>query len=343
MKAKPISIKDIAKAVKVSVTTVSFVLNGKAEEKRISKEVAQRVLDYAKKVNYTPNQVAKSLRTGKSNILVFMVEDISNPFFAKLARIIERLANDRGYNVIFCSNENKDSRTNTLINLFNDRKVDGYILIPSPGSKEKIRELQDRNIPVVLFDRYFSDLETDMVIVNNQESTYSATKELLENGFKDIGFVTIEVDQTQMQDRQRGYQNALIEADLKEKILYLPFDQGDEMELEQKMEVFLRNHPELDALLFATNYLTLHGLSMLREKFPDKVDTLGIYTFDDNKFFRIHSPSISAIAQPLEAIGQNLMDIMFSHLKDGPGKKPVQKIVLETELRPRESSRPRKS
>lgn len=341
MKVKPISIKDIAKAVNVSVTTVSFVLNGKAEEKRISKEVSKRVFAYAKKVNYTPNQVAKSLRTGKSNILVFMVEDISNSFFAKLARIIEKLAHNRGYNVIFCSNENKDSRTNALIDLFNDRKVDGYILIPSPGSKEKIRELRDRNIPVVLFDRYFPDLETDMVVVNNEESANTATNKLLKNGYKNIGYVTIEAIQTQMQDRQKGYQKALLEVGLQEKILSLPFDRGDENEIEGKMKEFLRTSPQLDALFFATNYLTLHGLSMLRDNFPQKLDSLGIYTFDDNKFFRIHSPSISAIAQPLEAIGQNLMDIMFTHLKDGPGKNPIQKIVLETELKPRESSRPR--
>lgn len=341
MKVKPISIKDIAKAVNVSVTTVSFVLNGKAEEKRISKEVTQRVLDYAMEVNYTPNQIAKSLRTGKSNILVFMVEDISNAFFAKLARIIERIATKKGYNVIFCSNENKDNRTIALIDLFKDRKVDGYILIPSPGSKEKIRELRENNIPVVLFDRYFPDLETDMVVVNNEDSTYTATKELIANGFSNIGFITIEATQTQMQDRQQGYSKALKEAGLQEQSLALAFDRGDDARIERKMEKFLLSNPQLDGLLFATNYLTLHGLSVLREKFPEKMDTLGIYTFDDNKFFNIHSPSISAIAQPLEAIGQNLMDIMFSLLKEDSEKKPVQQVVLETQLIPRESSRSR--
>ena len=106
MKPKRPSIKDIASKLNVSVTTVSFVLNGKAKEMRISDEVTQKILDYIEEVKYTPNSLAQSLRTGKSNIIVFMVEDISNPFFARLARIIEVIADQKGYKVIFCSNEN---------------------------------------------------------------------------------------------------------------------------------------------------------------------------------------------------------------------------------------------
>ena len=103
MKNKKISIKDIASELGVSVTTVSFVLNNKAEEKRISKEVTKKVLAYVEKVNYKPNSLAQSLRTGQSKILVFMVEDISNLFFAQLARLIEDLAYKKGYKVLFCS------------------------------------------------------------------------------------------------------------------------------------------------------------------------------------------------------------------------------------------------
>ncbi|MEE3147960.1 MAG: LacI family DNA-binding transcriptional regulator, partial [Bacteroidota bacterium] len=136
MKQKRPSIKDIAKALNVSITTISFVLNGKGEERKISKEVIKKIEDYVEEINYRPNQVAQSLRTGKSKILVFMVEDIGNRFFAKIARIIEDIAYEKGYKVLFCSNENNDKRSRELIRVFHERQVDGFLIIPSPGIKK---------------------------------------------------------------------------------------------------------------------------------------------------------------------------------------------------------------
>ena len=122
MEKKRPSLKDIAKRLDVSVTTVSFILNGKGKEKKISDEVINRVLAYVDEIKYRPNYVAKSLRTGKTKILVFMVEDIGNYFFARLARIIEDLAYEKDYKVIFCSNENKDQRSRELINIFYENR-----------------------------------------------------------------------------------------------------------------------------------------------------------------------------------------------------------------------------
>src|SRR5690606_8809136 len=217
------SLKDIAASLKVSVTTVSFVLNGKAREMGISEEVTRKILDHAAKINYTPNQLAQSLRTGKTNIIVFMVEDISNHFFAKLARIIEVIAYEKGYKVIFCSNENDDKKTVELIHLFRDRKVDGYIIIPSAGVKEETRLLRDSKIALVLFDRYFPDLDTNYVIIDNRNAAYKATRHVTENGFRNIGFVTIDVQQTQMQDRMKGYLEAMEEKGLEPHMLLLPY------------------------------------------------------------------------------------------------------------------------
>src|SRR5690606_32300930 len=120
---------------------------------------------------YTPNSLAQSLRTGKSNIIVFMVEDISNPFFARLARIIEVIADQKGYKVIFCSNENNDGKTKEILQVFKDRKVDGYIIIPSPGIEKYLKAMMEEEIPLVLFDRYFPNLKTNYVIVDNEEAT----------------------------------------------------------------------------------------------------------------------------------------------------------------------------
>src|SRR5689334_21841982 len=100
MKKKALGISDIAKELNVSITTVSFILNGKAREKRISDSLAEKVLKYVKKVDYSPNHLAKSLRTGKTNLIGLIVEDISNPFFANVARLIEENAYKKGFRII---------------------------------------------------------------------------------------------------------------------------------------------------------------------------------------------------------------------------------------------------
>src|SRR5688500_5299223 len=117
---KKTSIHDIAKQLKVSATTVSFVLNGKANEKRISEDVTRRVLDFVEVVGYKPNQVAKSLRTGKTNIIGMLVEDISDPFFSSISRGIESIAYNHKYKIFFASTENDTEKTKALIKVFRE-------------------------------------------------------------------------------------------------------------------------------------------------------------------------------------------------------------------------------
>lgn len=343
MKSKRPSIKDIAEKLKVSVTTVSFVLNGKGKEKKISDEVIKKILKYVKEVNYRPNQVAQSLRTGKSKVLVFMVEDISNYFFSKIARIIEDIAYKKDYKVLFCSNENNDERSRELINLFYERQVDGYIIIPSPGIKDEVEMLIRNNIPVVLFDRYFPDLESNYVVIENKKATYDATMHLINRNFKKIGFITVDVEQTQMMDRLVGYVEAVKKNALEENVLKIPYNERDSNKGKEIFFKFLRANEELDALFFSTNYLTQMGLEVLKEKYPEKIQDLGIITFDDNDLFTIYNPSISAVSQPLQEIGENLMKILLGELKAEASKEEIVQLVLETKLIERDSSKAKMS
>src|SRR5215210_9582258 len=127
---KKISIHDIARHCNVSSTTVSFVLNNKAGENKIRKEVVDKILDYVKEVNYTPNHVAKSLRTGKTRIIGMLVEGISDPFFAAIAKGIEQRAYKLGYKIFFASTDNDTSKAKDLIKVFRERQVDAYIIAP---------------------------------------------------------------------------------------------------------------------------------------------------------------------------------------------------------------------
>ena len=332
------SIKDIAKHLGVSATTVSFVLNGKGKEKKISTDMIGRVTAYAKEINYKPNMLARSLRTGKTRILVFMVEDISNYFFSKIARYIEEIAYDKGYRVIFCSNENKDERSRDLINLFLDRQVDGFIIIPSTGIRTDIAALVESEVPLVLFDRYFDGLETSYVVIDNYAASLNATRHLIASGYRNIAFITTDAEQVQMIDRTRGYTDAVTEAGLPTNILRVPFDDTYVERGKAMIRDRFTTDSTLDAVFFSTNYLTQSGLEIIKEPGSKSIDELGILTFDDNELFRINTPTISAVAQPMQQMAEELMRIMLLQLKQkGKPIAPVQ-TTLQAELIPRGSS-----
>jgi LacI family transcriptional regulator len=215
---KKLSIVDIASQLNVSKTTISFILNGRAQEKRISEDLVERVLKHVNEVGYKPNSLAKSLRTGKSNTIGLMVEDISNPFFATIARLIEDRAYKNGYKILYCSTDNDTHKTKELIAMFRDRHVDGYIIAPPEGIEEEISSLVKDGMPVVLFDRHLPGINTDYVEIDNLFSTYNATRHLIDQGYKDIAFITFSNQQTQMMSRLQGYKDAVKRAGLKEHI-----------------------------------------------------------------------------------------------------------------------------
>jgi len=338
MNKKRISLKSIAEELNISATTVSFILNGKAKEKHISSKLTKKVLEYVAEIKYQPNQLARSLRTGKSNILVFMVEDISNSFFSKLARVIEDIANAKGYKVIFCSNENDDSRSVDLINIFSLRQVDGFIIVPSPGIQHTIKKLLDENIPVVLLDRYFEDVDCNIVVINNKEASYDATSHLIKNNYKNIVFITTDTQQTQMLDRLEGYKQAVAENGLEPNILFIPYnDAHTDMGSSLIINHIKMSQPK-DAIFFATNYLTLKALEAFKAEAPELTHPLGLVTFDDNEFFSILTPTITAVSQPLVAMGNQLMDLMLELLKKKDSKDAPQKIIVDAQLIIRDSS-----
>ncbi|WP_029273594.1 LacI family DNA-binding transcriptional regulator [Flavobacterium sp. KJJ] len=338
MKKKAVSIKMIAMDLNISVSTVSFILNGKAEEMHISKMLTQKVLDYAKKVDYKPNQIAQSLRTGKTKILVFMVEDISNPFFSRLAKIVEGLAYDKGYRIVFCSNENQDEKAIELINLYKNRQVDGFIIVPSPGIKDLIGELIEDNLPVILFDRGFDDLDCNCIVLKNFDAAFEATNHLTANSFRNIAFITTDSDQMQLHQRLLGYENAITLNELRSHVLKISCNEIAFGKTKYAIQNFIDANKELDAVFFATNYLTQAGLEVFKENKPELIHNLGMITFDDNELFKIYSPAITAVSQPLEAMAEKIMEVMLRLLNQKEVKESFEKIEFNAELKVRESS-----
>lgn len=333
-------IHDIAKHLEVSIATVSLVLNGKAKEHRISDALAERVLKYVEEVGYKPNQLAKSLRTGKTHVIGLIIEDISNPFFATVAWLIERHAFARGYRILYCSTDNDTAKAKDLIAMLQDRHIDGYIIAPPTGVEKEIESLLRSNIPTVLFDRYLPGLPTDYIVVDGEAGMHQATRHLLDQGMTRVAFLTTESDQTQMAARLQGYTRAMHEQGQPPLVQCVPLAfEGDRETSIAAICQFLEANPACEAIVFANNSLTIYGLEAIARLGRRIPQDLAVISFDDNDLFRLHSPAITAIAQPVEALAETLINVLLEMLTtDQPEPPARQQIVLPLSLVVRGSS-----
>ena len=334
---KKLSIVDIANKLNISKTTVSFILNGRAREKRISEELVERVLKFVKEVGYKPNSLAKSLRTGKSHIIGLMVENIADPFFANIARYIEDTAYKSGYRIIYCSTDNDAEKTSELITMFRDRHVDGYIIAPPVGIEEDVAELIKDGLPVVLFDRHLANVDSSYVMVDNLKGTYEATEYLIEQGYKNIAFITFKSDQEQMEARLNGYKKALAESNLEPRVKEFVFNQ-DIKSFTAPLTEFIKSNSDLDAILFGNNRIGTSGLKVINNLGIKIPDDLAVISFDDHDVFELYSPSITAIAQPIEEIADKTINLLLDKMNSKTEDIEIKKITLQTELIIRGSS-----
>ncbi len=332
------SIHDLAKELQISATTISFVLNGKAAEKRISSELETKILNYIEKVGYKPNLVAQSLRTGKTKIIAMLVESIDDSFFASIAKVIEVTAYKLGYKVFFASTENETEKAKQLIRLFRDRQVDGFIIAPPPGIEKEISALLEDNCPVILFDRHLPAIKTTNVLIDNFDGAFIAANHLLENGFKKIGFVTLDSAQSQMQNRLEGYQKATKKAGVVTKILKLSYNLAH-AEISEKVKEFLQKNKQLDAVLFATNYLALGGLDAIKQLNLKVPEQLAVVVFDDDPIFQLLTPSVTAVAQPVMQMSEEVIKQLMKNLSvEDQATQKRETITLKTKLIVRQSS-----
>lgn len=319
-KKQKISIKDISRELGISTTTISFIINKKAENK-ISKEVIKRVEDYIDKVGYKPNSTAQTLRTGKSKTIVFMAEDISDPFFSAIAKEMEEIAFKNGYKIIYCSTENKKERALELLTLFKDRQVDAFIITPPEGFKEEMKNLiAEKKQVVMVFDRYYADLDHNYVVLDNFDSARRATHYLLEEGFRNISFVGLKSDISPTMERWKGYQEEMKKNDLQDRSVLISFDEVKTRKGQKQIKTFLEAHPETDSILFATNSLAISGLKVLKTLGKRIPDDISVLTFDDRDLFELYSPSISVISQPVSKLAGELikgtLNLLESDVKD---------------------------
>ena len=331
---KKTSLNDIALQLGVSKTLVSFVLNGKGKEFRISDDICKKVIDLAKELNYQPNRIAQGLRTGRTNTIGLIIADIANQFFGKLGREIEQEAARHGYRVIFCSSDENPENSKQQIAMLQQSQVDGFIISPPINSEEQIRSLLKNNIPYVLIDRYFPEIESNYIVIDNFDAAYRATSHLLKLGRKRIANLTVNLDLVIMKERTEGYKQALRDAGVEvdeNLVKVLPFTH-DNKDIDRTIKdlVGKRNNKKADAILFSTSKLGIMGIeciSALGLKIPDD---LAIVSFDDPDAYRICVSPVTVINQPLKEIGKIAVQVLLNKIKHPIAKN--QKITLKTDF-----------
>lgn len=332
--------RDIARELNISITTVSFVVNGKSKEKGISNETTKKVNELIKKRGFNPNASARALRTGKSHTIVLIVEDISNSFFGSIAKYIEAEAHKNGYKIFYGSTDNNNNIAEALISNMKNSSVDGFIITPTPNLREEVLKLKKENIPLVLIDRIIPEIETNNVTLDNYKGAYDLTKHLTENGYTNIGFITIASGMSQMEDRKRGYLNALQKNknnSLESYFLEVSF-QEKETNIIHSIQQFLQQNKNLDALFFATNYLGIYGLEALQKSKIMIPKDIAVVSFDDNILFRLTTPSITVAAQPVEEIAISSIDLLLKSIKKKGKVQTHVNVILQPKIIVRNSS-----
>jgi len=332
MRARKVTIRDIATEAGVSIALVSFVMNNKdgKEGYRVNKETAQRILEIADKLNYRPNNAARILRSGQSRTIGVILSDISNKFFADIARCIEDGAYNNKYTVLFGSTDENPQKLRNLIEVFTDKGVDGLIIVPCEGAGEMIRDIvQQQQIPVVLLDREVPGVEVSSVVLNNRRAAFRLAEELLSRGYRRIEMVSYSMELSNIQEREAGYLAAMTGAGL-EKSAAIHHLRHDRM---NRIGDAIREAKErgVEAFLFATNSLALAGLTAIVRSGWRVPQDLAIACFDTDEMFDIYDTTTAYVQQPIERFGSEALELLIKHIEE----KDVQsctRVVLQPKI-----------
>ncbi len=320
-----------------------MVINDKADEQGISQETQKRVREKVKELNFQPNALARGFRTGKTNTIGLIVSDISNLFYARIARKIEDYAWKHGYSVVICSTDENIEKEKAQIRLLRARKVDGLIISSSMEDASYFNKLVDAGLPHVLIDRSFTDMRSANVSVDNFGGARLAARHLLSQGYSRIATLAITPEHiSTINERIRGFQSALDDAGISipaQWIIRAPFNNIEETVKESLRKLYLEeNLPE--AIFTLNNNLTLLCLQYLRKfsiSVPGRVALIG---FDNVPHFTITRPSVSAIEQPIDQISEKAFDLLLRQINkqeiaphEWSAFLPVSLIVRESSVR----------
>ncbi|HHX38024.1 MAG TPA: LacI family transcriptional regulator [Clostridiaceae bacterium] len=328
---KRVSLKMIAEELGVSIATVSLVLNGKDKNGRVGRDTAKKILDKAAELNYMPNTLAKGLKMGRSKTIGLIVADISNVFFGTLALYVQEYADKEGYTVIVANTNEQVKNMERMIKLLKSRQVDGLIITPTEGSEYLIEDLLKDKMPLVLVDRSFSDLPVNSVLINNYEISYKSTKQLIQQGCKNIAFVTYKQNHFHINERKRGYYEAVKEVGLyKEDNIQEVRYEFLKSDIDRAISYLVKKEEKIDGIFFATNSISIAGVKSLYKHHLVLQRDIQIMCFDESDAFYLVPFSIPFVKQPIEEMAQHAIQILLDQIEERNLK--VEKCFLDAEL-----------
>lgn len=338
MKFESATIKDIAKALNLSTSTVSRALRGSYE---ISDETKKQVLEYAEKINYRPNPIALSLKERRTRAIGIVVSEIANTFFSQAINGIESIAYNRGYHVIITQSHESREREKVNVEHMAARGVDGLLVSLSSETADLsyLKELHEKGMPIVFFDRVTDEIETHRVIANNYKGAYVATEHLIGQGFRRIAHITSSPFLSITKERLEGYRDALEKHGLpfdERLVKYCPHGGMIAQETEDAIGELQAGDIVPDAFFTAGDRLTIVCYGILKR--IKQVHEEGFLGFSNTQLGDLFSPSLSRVRQPAFEIGQSAIELLIQLIESKRPVRDFQHKVLETELIIGESS-----
>lgn len=340
MRFEAITIKDIAKALNLSISTVSKALRHSHE---ISQETQKLVTEYAEKHNYKPNPVAQSLRKGTSKLIGVIVANIDNNFFSKVINGIESVAHKKDYTVIIAQSHESYSREVLTVQNLLSHSLDGLLVSISAetSSMDHFKDVHDKGLPIVFFDRITDIINTHKVICNNFQGAYDATEHLIKQGFRRIAHITSSNSLSNTLERLEGYLKALEDHGIavdERYIKYCVHGGMDRPETERALQELLNMDEKPNAIFAASDRISTTTFSILNKsgiKIPEEIALVG---FTNALSADIFNPPLTTVVQPAFEIGQTATEMLIKLIESKRPPAEFEKRILDTELVIRESS-----
>lgn len=328
-----VNLKFLSEKSGLSTTAVSLILNNK--EVRVSDEKRKLVLELAEKYNYMPNSMAVGLVTQKTKTVGFIIPDITNLFFAEIAKKVEHCLNKNGYSLILCNtNDNKDLERKYVGYLLN-KGIDALIVCVTSETlfdSSFLDSYKKNDIPCVAFDRWSPEMECSSVSIDNMEGAYSAVTYLLNHGHRKIGCITGPIEGYSAKMRLEGYKKALNEWNLAINENYIAV--GDY----QFESGYIQGKKLLNSditAVFVSNDLMAYGfykaVREMEKKIPDDISVIG---FDDLFFSNMIEVPLTSVRQNVDELADKICSMVLDSIN---GKKSQEHIFLPTTITERSS------
>jgi LacI family transcriptional regulator len=326
----------VAKEARVSIATVSRVVNG---DGGVSKELERRVQKAVKKLRYHPSSAAQSLAKQRSMLVGIVVPLLEHPYYSRMASVIERRLFDCGYRAFICNTEEDEDRETAYIEMLLRQRVEGIIIDSSARNARSLMELQENQIPIVLFDRMISDLQCNQVFCDNSQGGFSGIQYLVELGHRRIGVIAAPSYPETLQRRIRGTQEAVAHFGIDDDPALLVVGDTQLFDMGYQAGLQLLRLPTPPTAIFALTDVTaigvMHAAAQMQLSIPGDLSVMG---YDDLPFASYTVPQLTTIAQPLDAMGAAAVDILLQQMGK-PDQEPI-KSVLHTNIVIRGSTAP---